>query len=284
MEFWASRPEDASRRLPIEDEGRAFQYRTAFQRDRDRIVYSRAFRRLRQKGQSGLLPEYEDHRRNRLTHTLEVVQLARTTARALGLNEDLVEAVALGHDLGQPPFGPVGAEALDDWLCGRLDGHGGSGLGDLGGFSCGEQALTTVDRIEKRYNHEGLNLTDPVREGILKCHPYQAGRITDDTLRPNLPPVLEVQLVRVCDRVTTAAHDLDDALQAGVLDPARVERLTLVRTLKKKLGASWPTRRSPFVRANAIHRGLLHLLATSLVTTGKRRVADRMKRAGIKVL
>ncbi len=140
---YALRARGAQRRHPVEDEGRAFDYRTAFQRDRDRIVYSRAFRRLRHKAHAGILPAYEDHRRNRLTHTLEVAQLARTIGRALSLNEDLVEAIALGHDLGQPPFGPAGERALDDLLAGRLDGRGGPGLGDLGGFSRARQACAS---------------------------------------------------------------------------------------------------------------------------------------------
>src|SRR6185436_16249430 len=113
---WAVRSARVTRRHPLEDEGRQVDYRTDFQRDRDRIVYSRAFRRLRHKAVDGILPAYEDHRRNRLTHTLEVTQLARTIGRALRLNEDLVEAVALGHDLGQPPFGPAGERALDALL------------------------------------------------------------------------------------------------------------------------------------------------------------------------
>src|SRR5262245_23350069 len=116
---YAMRSAAAVRRHRLGDERRAFEYRTHFQRDRDRIVYSRAFRRLRQKAQTGILPAYEDHRRNRLTHTLEVTQLARTIARALRLNEDLIEAIALAHDLGQPPFGPAGERALDDLLAGR---------------------------------------------------------------------------------------------------------------------------------------------------------------------
>lgn len=106
---YALRSREATRRYRIQDEGRAFDYRSQFQRDRDRIVYSRAFRRLRQKAQQGILPAYEDHRRNRLTHTLEVAQLARTVGRALDLNEDLIEAIALGHDLGQPAFGSAGS-------------------------------------------------------------------------------------------------------------------------------------------------------------------------------
>ncbi|HJQ98201.1 MAG TPA: HD domain-containing protein, partial [Candidatus Polarisedimenticolaceae bacterium] len=152
----ALRSADATRQRPLEDDGRAFDYRLAYQRDRDRIVTSRAFRRLRQKAVAGILPAYEDHRRNRLTHTLEVTQVARTIGRALALNEDLIEAIALAHDLGQPPFGPAGERALDDLLAGRLDGRGGPGLGDLGGFSKSEQALRVVDLLEKRYEHPGL--------------------------------------------------------------------------------------------------------------------------------
>lgn len=151
---YALRSAEATRRLPIEDDGRAFDYRTAYQRDRDRVVYSRAFRRLRQKAVTGILPAYEDHRRNRLTHTLEVAQVARTIGRALALNEDLVEATALAHDLGQPPFGPAGVRALDDLLSGERDGRGGPGLSDLGGFDASWQALRVVDLLEKRYERE----------------------------------------------------------------------------------------------------------------------------------
>ncbi len=138
---YALRSSDAARRFPIEDDGRAFDYRTAYQRDRDRVVYSRAFRRLRHKAVAGILPAYEDHRRNRLTHTLEVAHVARTIGRALALNEDLIEAIALAHDLGQPPFGPTGERALDELLSGRRDGRGGPGLADLGGFDAAWQGF-----------------------------------------------------------------------------------------------------------------------------------------------
>lgn len=263
---WALRSAGAMRRHPLEDEGRAFDYRTAFQRDRDRIVYSRAFRRLRQKAQAGILPAYEDHRRNRLTHTLEVAQLARTIGRALFLNEDLIEAIALGHDLGQPPFGPPGERALDDLLSGRLDGRGGPGLGEAGGFWASWQALRVVDRLEKRYSHPGLNLTDPVREGILKA--ASRGRFPPEPLegvRAELPPLFEAQVVRLADRIASALHDLDDALQAGAVEVARVERLQAVRALRRKLGARYRERASRFVKANEIHRGLTHLLVTSAI-------------------
>jgi dGTPase len=263
---YALRSAEATRRFPIEDDGRAFDYRTAFQRDRDRVVYSRAFRRLRQKAVTGILPAYEDHRRNRLTHTLEVAQVARTIGRALALNEDLVEAVALAHDLGQPPFGPAGERALDDLLSGALDGRGGPGLGDLGGFDAGWQALRVVDLLEKRYEHPGLNLTDATREGIVK-----AGRRrrppTDvpEGLRPGLAASFEAQVVALAARLATALHDLDDALQSGTAELADVERLRAVRELKTKLGARYPQRGGRFMKANAIHRGLTHLLVTGAI-------------------
>lgn len=270
---WATCSAGATRRLPIEDEGRAFDYRTPYQRDRDRIVYSRAFRRLRHKAQMGILPEYEDHRRNRLTHTLEVAQLARTIGRALRLNEDLIEAVALGHDLGQPPFGATGARALDDLLAGRLDGLGGAGLGDLGGFQRSNQSLRVVDLLEKRYAHAGLNLTDAVREGILKTGRNGARSAgPEGGLRAGLAPPFEVQVVVLADQIATALHDLDDALQAGVLDLARVERLGALRELRRKLGRRYPLSGGRFVRANAIHRGLTHLMVTATILVSDRQL------------
>jgi dGTPase len=278
---YALRSRGVGRRLPVEDEGRAFDYRTHFQRDRDRIVYSRAFRRLRQKAQVGILPEYEDHRRNRLTHTLEVSQLARTVSRALRLNEDLVEAISLGHDLGQPPFGAAGERALDDLLSGRLDGRGGPGLGDLGGFCRPWQGLHVVDRLEKRYAHAGLNLSDPVREGIFKSGGgNRRPRQEPAGVRAGQPPLFEVQVVVLADRIATALHDLDDALQSGAVDLAAVERLSAVRELRRKLGPGYPARGSRFVKANAIHRGLTHLLVTGAILASRRRLTQWWERHG----
>src|SRR6184192_1777924 len=133
--------------------------RTAFQRDRDRVVHAKAFRRLKHKTQVFIAPE-GDHYRVRLTHTLEVSQIARTAARALGLNEDLTEAIALGHDLGHTPFGHSGERVLDRLL---RQSHPGAG-----GFKHNYQSVRVVDRLEKRYDEPGLNLTHDVREGILK--------------------------------------------------------------------------------------------------------------------
>jgi dGTPase len=165
--------------------------RTPFQRDRDRIVHSKAFRRLKHKTQVFVAPE-GDHYRTRLTHTLEATQISRTVARALRLNEDLVEAIGLGHDVGHPPFGHIGEGVLD--AC-RRERYGV-------GFRHNEHSLRVVDVIE------ALNLTDPVRDGILR-HSSGAGE----------PATLEGKIVRLVDRIAYINHDIDDALRAGVLAP-----------------------------------------------------------------
>ena len=163
-------------------------HRTPFQRDRDRVVHSKAFRRLKHKTQVFIAPE-GDHYRTRLTHTLEACGIARTVARALGLNEDLTEAIGLGHDLGHPPFGHIGEAVLDDCVRGRW-GHA---------FRHNEHSLRVVDQLER------LNLTEPVREGILR----HTG--------PTPPASLEGRIVRVVDRIAYINHDIDDALRAGLL-------------------------------------------------------------------
>ncbi|RKD27628.1 dGTPase [Caminicella sporogenes DSM 14501] len=166
--------------------------RTDFQRDRDRIIHSKAFRRLKHKTQVFLSPE-GDHYRTRLTHTLEVSQISRTIARALKLNEDLTEAIALGHDLGHTPFGHCGEVALN-----KIHSRG---------FKHNEQSLRVVDVLEKRENGEnGLNLTYEVRDGILN----HSG--------DNMPKTLEGQIVKISDRIAYINHDIDDAIRAKVLD------------------------------------------------------------------
>jgi len=169
--------------------------RTPFQRDRDRIVHCKAFRRLKHKTQVFVAPA-GDHYRTRLTHTLEVTQISRTVARALRLNEDLVEAIGLGHDLGHPPFGHVGEDALDRCLTERF------GLR----FMHHEHSLRVVDTLER--DGLGLNLTAPVRDGIVS----HSGRAQD-------PATLEGKIVRLMDRVAYINHDIDDAVRAGVLSP-----------------------------------------------------------------
>jgi dGTPase len=174
--------------------------RTPFQRDRDRIVHTKAFRRLKHKTQVFVAPE-GDHYRTRLTHTLEVTQVSRTVARALRLNEDLVEAIGLGHDLGHPPFGHIGEAALDDCLQQRFGRR----------FKHHEHSLRVVERLER--DGEGLNLTEPVRDGIL-----------GHSGRASMPRTLEGRIVRLLDRVAYINHDIDDALRAGVLDEADLPR------------------------------------------------------------
>jgi dGTPase len=168
--------------------------RTCFQRDRDRIVHSKSFRRLKHKTQVFLAPE-GDHYRVRLTHTLEVSQIARTTARALRLNEDLAEAISLGHDLGHTPFGHLGEQALTPFL-GRPFRHN-------------EQSLRVVDYLEDE--GRGLNLTWEVRDGIL-----------NHTWSMPAPSTLEAQVVRFADRIAYINHDVDDAVRAGVIEPTEL--------------------------------------------------------------
>jgi dGTPase len=167
--------------------------RTPFQRDRDRIVHCKAFRRLKYKTQVFVAPT-GDHYRTRLTHTIEVTAISRTVARALRLNEDLVEAIGMGHDLGHPPFGHIGEEVLDTCLRERFGG----------GFRHYEHSLRIVERLER--DGAGLNLTEQVRDGILR-HSSRAPE----------PRTLEGRIVRVIDRVAYINHDIDDAVRAGLL-------------------------------------------------------------------
>jgi len=173
-------------------------FRTEFQRDRERIVHSRSFRRLEYKTQV-FLNGTGDHYRTRLTHTIEVASIARSVARTLRLSEDLAEAIALAHDLGHPPFGHSGEEALD-----RL-------MREHGGFDHNQQSLRVVELLEQRYpQFSGLNLTYEVLEGLRKHHPphLETGRTS---------PSLEAQLADVADDLTYCTHDIDDALEAGLI-------------------------------------------------------------------
>lgn len=188
-------------------------YRTAFQRDRDRILHTKAFRRLKHKTQVFIAPE-GDHYRTRLTHTLEVSAIARTVARALELNEDLVEAIVMGHDLGHAPFGHAGEHALDDVLRERFGRR----------FLHNVQSLRVVEVLER--DGAGLNLTGEVRDGIL-TH-------TGD----GRPATLEGQVVRLVDRIAYVNHDIEDAVRAGVLDPGDLppaEIAVLGRTTSERL-------------------------------------------------
>ena len=208
--FWLdARAAKSSQSRGRERSENADPYRTEWQRDRDRIVHCKAFRRLKHKTQVFVSPEH-DHYRTRLTHTLEVSQIARTVARALRLNEDLTEAISLGHDLGHAPFGHVGEEALDEaYRMFDVDAR----------FRHYEQSLRVVDLLEKAEN--GLNLTWETRDGILH---HSKGKSDLMSAGRTLPSTLEGQVVRICDRVAYVNHDIDDAIRAGLISRDELPR------------------------------------------------------------
>lgn len=276
---YARRSADATRRYVLADTGRTLNYRTAFQRDRDRILHALAFRRLKHKTQV-YVPYEGDHHRTRLTHTLEVAQLSRTIARALGLNEDLVEAIALGHDLGQPPFGAAGREALAGILAGteRIEGIDPGVLAASGGFRPNYQSVRVVDRLEQRYDHPGLNLTDAVREGIWKRGRIDEG-ITypdwvEEGLRTGKPPQLEGQVVALADRLARLTHDLEDGIRAGQVSLQASERLEIGEAIATKLGESYRHRQGRFGRQNALIRGMIHLLVSDAIVEASAHLAE----------
>ncbi len=187
-------------------------YRTAFQRDRDRIIHTTAFRRLEYKTQVFVITE-GDYYRTRLTHTLEVAQIARTFARALGVNEDLAEAICLAHDLGHTPFGHSGEHKMNELMK------------EYGGFNHQVQSLRIVEELEERFDdYRGLNLTYEVREGIAK-HETEYDTVNPAVYNPHEAATLEAQLGSVADEVAYSTADLDDGLRAGILDPRDLHHL-----------------------------------------------------------
>lgn len=243
-------------------------YRSIYQRDRDRIIHSRAFRRLEYKTQVFVNHE-GDHYRTRLTHTIEVAQIGRTVARTLGLNEDLVESLALSHDLGHTPFGHLGEEVLDALLA------------DCGGFNHNRQTLRIVEQLEDRYpRFAGLNLTWETREGIAK----HSGPINIDTAPefreydPELQPPVEAQLIDFVDEVAYNHHDIDDGLEAGLIDA-------------EELGAAVPLFGDPLreaadelgpgASAQHVWNQALRTMVDRLVTDLIRATGERIREAGI---
>ncbi len=199
------------------------EYRTAFQRDRDRIIHTTAFRRLEYKTQVFVITE-GDYYRTRLTHTLEVAQIGRTIARALGANEDLVEAICLAHDLGHTPFGHAGEHALSELMS------------DHGGFDHNRQSLRIVTTLERRFpRFPGLNLTYEVREGMVK-HETEYDIADAQGYDPEKRGNLEAQIANVADETAYTAHDLDDGLRSGLLKTNQLQGLTLWQKLKEIVG------------------------------------------------
>lgn len=198
-------------------------YRTAFQKDRDRVIHTSAFRRLEYKTQ--VFVNYEgDHYRTRLTHTLEVAQVAKSIARALGLNEDLTETIALAHDLGHPPFGHAGENTLN-----RL-------AASEGGFDHNKQSLRVVTALEQRYpEFPGLNLSWECLEGVMKHETEYELPGKDAFWEPHKMPSLEAQVVNVADELTYGAHDLEDGLRSGHLSPQQIATVPLLAELMAAL-------------------------------------------------
>jgi dGTPase len=238
-------------------------YRTEFQRDRERIIHSAAFRRLEYKTQVFVNHEGDNYR-TRLTHTIEVAQIARSIARALALNEDLAEAVALAHDLGHTPFGHAGEDALNK----KMEPDGG--------FSHNRQSLRVVDVLEERYpDFPGLNLTFEVREGIVKHETiYDRAHTDAGDFHPEWRPTLEAQLVNLADEIAYNSHDLDDGLRAGLFgwdDPAGVPLWNELNDRSQRVYADLDRR----LRRHHVVRLLINWQVTDLVDHGKRLLAEK---------
>ncbi len=237
-------------------------HRTAYQKDRDRVLHTSAFRRLEYKTQ--VFVNFEgDYYRTRLTHTLEVAQVATSIARALGLNEDLSETIALAHDLGHPPFGHSGEKALDHLMR------------DDGGFDHNRQSLRIVTEIERRYpSFPGLNLTWETLEGIMK-HETEYD-VPDARFEPDMQPSLEAQVVNSADEVAYNVHDLDDGLRSGHLSAQQIAEVPLLGSLMSSLGIQ-PTAFDGPARY-LLTRELLGLVITDIIhATDARLVALGIK-------
>jgi dGTPase len=233
-------------------------FRTAFQRDRDRVIHSTAFRRLEYKTQVFVNHE-GDYYRTRLTHTMEAAQITRTIAKALRLNEDLAEAVALAHDLGHTPFGHAGERVLHTLMAAH------------GGFEHNAQSLRIVDELEERYpDFRGLNLTWEVREGIVKHSPPYDKPLAA-TFDPGTAPCLEAQIVDHADEIAYNSHDIDDGLKSGLLDPDELQTVTIWRRVLDEVRGRCPGAPQRIWRYQAIRR-LIDLFVTDLIRTVEREI------------
>jgi dGTPase len=234
-------------------------YRTAFQRDRDRIIHTTAFRRLEYKTQ--VFVNYEgDYYRTRLTHTIETAQIGRTMARALGCNEDLTEAISLGHDLGHTPFGHSGEIALNELMK------------EHGGFNHNRQSVRIVEDLEGRYpNFPGLNLTWEVREGIAK-HTTDYDVSQAEGYEPEKRATLEGQLVNAADEIAYTTHDLDDGLRSGLIQVSDLHGVQLWREALDELGIS--ERDVTEMARHQVIRYLINLEVTDVIQTVDSRLTE----------
>lgn len=238
-------------------------YRTAFQRDRERILHTTAFRRLEYKTQ--VFVNFEgDYYRTRLTHTLEVAQIGRSIARAIGANEDLVEGICLAHDLGHPPFGHAGEAALNK----LMQAHGG--------YDHNRQSLRILTKLERRFpDWPGLNLTYEMREGIVK-HETEYDVRDSTSYRPELRGTLEAQIANIADELAYNAHDLDDGLRASLLQPDQLKEVEFLQLVLPQIGYTGGTL-SELTRHQLIRR-IIGLQVDDVVQT----TSDNIEKAGVK--
>ena len=274
---YASNPEKSRGRLHPEPE---HEMRSPFQRDRDRIIHSTAFRRLKHKTQVFVYHE-GDHFRTRLTHSLEVAQIARTIARALGLDEDLAEAVGLGHDLGHTPFGHAGEEALN------------AEMQPFGGFSHNDQTLRLLTRLEHGYaEFDGLNLTWETLEGTVKHNGPLEGPGIERPVPPSIAeydrqhklaldtfPGLEAQIAALADDIAYNNHDIDDGLRAGLFAVADLAEVPLVGPVFAEVGARYPGLDEARLIHEAIRRLIDRMVRDLVAETGRRLVESGVKTA-----
>ncbi|MFI5395386.1 MAG: deoxyguanosinetriphosphate triphosphohydrolase [Candidatus Binatia bacterium] len=254
---YAMHSRDSRGRVHAEPEHRL---RLVFQRDRDRIIHSTAFRRLEYKTQVFVNHE-GDYYRTRLTHTMETAQITRTVARALRLNEDLAEAVALSHDLGHTPFGHAGERVLDQLMAAH------------GGFEHNRQSLRIVDVLEERYpTFSGLNLSWEVREGIAK-HSPPYDRPLAQAFAPGQAPCLEAQIVDYADEIAYNTHDIDDGLKSGLLTREQLQDVTLWRETFGRVSAQYPQAGFRIWRYQ-VQRALIDHFVTDLIETVSTRLRE----------
>lgn len=245
-------------------------YRSCYQRDRDRVIHSAAFRRLEYKTQVFVNHE-GDYYRTRLTHTLEVAQIARTIASILRLNCDLVEAVSLAHDLGHTPFGHSGEEALNDLMKKN------------GGFNHNLQGLRTVDILEQRYpQFPGLNLSWEVREGIVRHSTFYDRAMDLEEFEPDKFPSLETQVVDIADEIAYNNHDLDDGLTSGLLEENKLNELSIWRLAVDKIGKGYPGLNEQLKKYQVI-RTLINMQVTDLIKESQKKIARAKIKSAIDV-
>jgi len=255
---YAAKSSDTKGRVHPEEE---HPFRSPFQRDRDRVIHCHAFRRLEYKTQVFVYHE-GDHYRTRLTHSIEVAQISRTIARALGLNEDLSEAIALAHDLGHPPFGHSGEKVLNSLMAKE------------GGFEHNAHSLRLVDELEKRYpGFNGLNLTWETRDGIAKHSSEHDIHAPEGEFVDNLRPCLEAQIVDIADEIAYNNHDIDDGISSGMLEADALKEVDLWQSKREEARARSNTSDGKILTYQTII-GIINAQVTDLVSLMIRRIEE----------